>query len=62
MQYPNAEIVIGLWQFSSDVKKAAERLDKVFPDPVVTTLADAIAHIEAGSGTPESKRPVPVAV
>ena len=62
MQYPNSEIVIGLWQFSSDAKKSAERLDKVFPDPVVTSLADAIARIEAGSGAPESRRGVPLAV
>jgi hypothetical protein len=62
MQYPNAEIVIGLWQFSSDAKKAAARLDKVFPDPVVTSLADAVARIEAGSGAPESRREVPIAV
>ncbi len=61
LQYPNAQIVIGLWQFSSDAKKA-ERLDKIFPDPVVTSLADAMAHIEAGSGAPESSREVPVAV
>ena len=33
MQYPKAEIIIGLWQFSSDAKKATERLDNVFPDP-----------------------------
>jgi hypothetical protein len=59
MQYPNAEIVIGLWRFSSDDKKAAERLDKVFPDPVVTSFADAIAHIEAGSEAPESKEELP---
>ena len=62
MQYPNSEIIIGLWQFSSDAKKAAERLDKIFPDPVVTSLADAIAHIKAGSGAPEFKRDVPIAV
>jgi hypothetical protein len=55
MQYPNAEIVIGLWQFSSDAKKAAERLDKVFPNPVVTSLADAVAHVEAGNGTPPAE-------
>ena len=64
MQYPKAEIIIGLWQFSSDARKAAERLDKVFPDPIVTTLADAIAHLEPGSGTrdPEFKRDLPLAV
>jgi hypothetical protein len=64
MQYPDAEIIIGLWQFSSDAKKAAERLDKVFPDPVVTSLADAIARIEVGSGAqdPESSQRLPVAV
>jgi predicted PurR-regulated permease PerM len=61
-QYPKAEIVIGLWQFSSDAKKAAERLDKIFPDPVVNSLADAVAHIEAESGAPESRRGIPVAV
>jgi hypothetical protein len=43
-----------LWQFSSDVKKAAERLDKVFSDPVVTTLAAAIECVDAGCGTPAS--------
>jgi hypothetical protein len=62
MQYPNAEIVIGLWQFSSDAKKAAERLDKIFPDPVVTSLADAVAHISTGSGAPESTHGIPIAV
>ena len=62
MQYPKAEIVIGLWQFSSDAKKASERLEKIFPDPVVTSLADAIAHIDAGSGAPASKHEVPIAV
>lgn len=62
VQYPNAEIIIGLWQFSTDAKQAAERLGKIFPDPVVTSLADAIAHIEAGSGTTESKHEVPIAV
>ena len=64
MQYPNAEIVIGLWQFSGDAKKAAERLGKIFPDPVVTSLADAIAHIEAGRGgqDSESRQGLPVAV
>ena len=46
IQYPKAEIVIGLWQFSSDVKRAAERLDKIFTDPVVTSLADAIGHVD----------------
>jgi len=55
LQYPNAEIVIGLWQFASDAQKPTERLDKVFPDPVVTSLADAIARIEAGSGAPDSQ-------
>jgi len=64
MQYPHAEIVIGLWQFSSDAKKAEERLDKVFPDPVVTTLADAIAHIHAGGRAPDphSRESLPIAV
>jgi predicted PurR-regulated permease PerM len=64
MQYPNAEIVIGLWQFSSDAKKAEERLGKIFPDPVVTSLAGARAHIEAASGAhdPESREGLPVAV
>ena len=61
-QYPNAEVVIGLWQFSSDAKQAADRLEKIFPDPVVTSLADAIARIEAGSGATESNRGVPTAV
>jgi hypothetical protein len=53
-----------LWQFSSDSKKADERLDKVFRDPVVTHLADAVARIESESGThnPESREGVPVAV
>ena len=55
LQYPNAEIVIGLWQFASDAQKPTERLDKVFPDPVVTSLGDAIARIEAGSGAPDSQ-------
>ena len=62
MQYPNAEIIIGLWQFASDAKKAAERLDKIFPDPVVTSLADAVAHIQAKSGESEAKRGVPIGV
>lgn len=64
MQYPHAEIVIGLWQFSSTAKKAGERLDKIFPDPVVTSLADAIARIEAGSGAqdPEPRPGLPMAV
>jgi hypothetical protein len=62
IQYPKAEIIIGVWQFSSEVKNAVERLDKVFADAVVTSLADAMAHIEAESGAPESKRRVPIAV
>ena len=62
LQYPAAEVVIGLWQFPSDAKKAAERLDKIFPDPVVTSLADALAHIEAGSAATEPKREVPIEV
>jgi hypothetical protein len=60
VRYPNAEVIIGLWQFSTDAKKAAERLDKIFPDPVVTGLADAIARIESGRGAqdPESAQAV----
>ena len=54
IQYPKSEIIICLWQFSSDVKKAAERLDKLFSDPVVTTLAAAIECVDAGCGTPAS--------
>jgi predicted PurR-regulated permease PerM len=58
IQYPKAEIVIGLWQFSSVVKRAAERLDKVFADPVVTTLADAIARVDtAGAAQDPESRP-----
>jgi hypothetical protein len=55
IQYPKSEIIICLWQFSSDAKKAAERLDKVFSDPVVTTLAGAIECVETGCDTPDSK-------
>lgn len=64
LQYPGAEIVVGLWQFASDTKKAADRLDKVFPEPVATSLADAIARIESGNEAknPESKDVLPVAV
>jgi hypothetical protein len=64
IQYPKADIIIGLWQFSSDSKRADERLDKVFPDPVVTSLADAVARIESESGAhdPESRQDLPVAV
>jgi hypothetical protein len=62
VQYPKAEIIIGLWQFSSDVKKASERLDKIFPDPVVATLSAAIECVEAGCAASDSKPPLPVAV
>jgi len=62
VQYPKAEIIIGLWQFSSDVKKAAERLDKIFSDPVVATLAAAIECVEAQCVAPGSNPRLPVAV
>ena len=52
-RYPNAQIIIGLWQFSSDAKNA-DRLNKALSDAVVTTLADALALIEAEAQDPAS--------
>ena len=45
-EFRQAEIIVGLWHFSSDAKGAAERLGKAFTDPLVTTFADALAYVE----------------
>jgi predicted PurR-regulated permease PerM len=45
MQLPKIKIVVGIWGFSGDFEKAAERFGNTRPDRIVATLADAVEQI-----------------
>jgi predicted PurR-regulated permease PerM len=44
-QLPTVRIVVGIWGFSNDFEKAAERFGNTRPDRIVATLADALEQI-----------------
>lgn len=56
-QILHAQMIVGLWGFSSNAKGTDDRLGKAFTDPVVTTLAEALAYAER-EPDPETSQPL----
>lgn len=48
-RFPQTDILVGLWQLGSESKGGMARLEKAFTDPVVTTLAEALAMVDGAT-------------
>jgi predicted PurR-regulated permease PerM len=48
-RFPRVKICVAIWGFVGDAEKLRDRFDRVRPDAIVTTLAQAVAY---GAGSP----------
>ena len=49
-QFPKTRILIGVWGFSGDAERAAQRFRPSLPDKFVTSLAAALEYVESEAG------------
>jgi hypothetical protein len=45
-RFPKVKLVIGVWGFSGDTEKAKARFERSQPDRLLTSLAQALEHIQ----------------
>ncbi len=55
LRFPVPKVVVGVWGFAGDVKKALDRFDSPRPERILVSMADAIAYFQGAEV--ESKVP-----
>jgi predicted PurR-regulated permease PerM len=46
LKFPRTKLVIGVWGFSGDVKKAQDRFEEPRPDRILVSIADAVDYFK----------------
>jgi len=45
-RFPKLKVVICVWGFSGDIRKAMARFERTQPDRLSTSLAEAVEHVQ----------------
>ena len=49
MRFPRAKVIIGVWGFAGDAERALQRFQPSRPAKLVTSLAEAVKFVVAGT-------------
>jgi hypothetical protein len=52
LKFPKTKLVIGVWGFSGDVKKAQDRFEEPRPDRILVSMADAVDYFKEWGKSP----------